>query len=53
MNQTTTRRKRKRKATSEGRFLNSTVAYELGLVRLALEAEREFVREQNLEKSAK
>jgi hypothetical protein len=53
MNQNIIRRKRKRKATSEGRFLNSTVAYELGLVRLALEAEREFIREQNQEKNSK
>ena len=53
MNQTSTRRKRKRKATSEGRFLNSTVAYELGLVRIAIEAEREFIREQIKDKSSK
>ncbi len=53
MNQTSTRRKRKRKATSEGRFLNSTIAYELGLVKLALEAEREFIREQVKDKNIK
>ena len=39
------RRKRKRKPTSNGRFLNSSLTYELGLVRLAIEAEKEFKSE--------
>lgn len=53
MSQVNIRRKRKRKPTSEGRFINSSVAYELGLVRLALEAEREFLKEHAKTKDAK
>lgn len=36
------RRKRKRKPTLGGRFQGSLVAYEMGLVRLAIEAQKEF-----------
>jgi hypothetical protein len=37
------RRKRKRKPTSSGRFVGSTVAYEIGLVRMAIDVQREFI----------
>jgi len=37
------RRKRKRKPTSSGRFLGSAVAYEIGLVRMAIDVQREFI----------
>ncbi len=43
------RRKRKRRPTVTPRFGASTVALEIGLVRLALEAEREF-RENAVDK---
>jgi hypothetical protein len=39
---TNERRKRKRKPTSNGRFIGSSIAYELGLVKMAIEAEKEF-----------
>lgn len=39
---TSERRKRKRKPTSNGRFIGSQLAYELGLVRIAIQVEREF-----------
>lgn len=54
--QTSERRKRKRKPTSNGRFLGSQVAYELGLVKLAIETEKEFKSEharKELEKKIK
>ena len=38
-----TRRKRKRKPTSGGRFQGSLVAYEMGLVRMAIEVQKEFI----------
>ncbi len=38
----TARRKRKRKPTLNGRFINSSMAYELSLVKLAIEAQSEF-----------
>lgn len=37
------RRKRKRKPTLGGRFQGSQVAYEMGLVRLAIEVQKEFI----------
>lgn len=37
------RRKRRRKPTLGGRFQGSLVAYEMGLVRLAIEAQKEFI----------
>ena len=37
------RRKRKRKPTSSGRFIGSPVAYEIGLVRMAIEVQRDFI----------
>ncbi len=37
------RRKRKRKPTSGGRFQGSNVAYEMGLVRMAIEVQKEFI----------
>jgi hypothetical protein len=46
-NQIQERRRRKRKPTSNGRFASSPLAYELGLVRMALQVEREFLIEQN------
>lgn len=46
-NQIQERRRRKRKPTSNGRFSGSPLAYELGLVRMALQVEREFLIEQN------
>jgi hypothetical protein len=42
---TNERRKRKRKPTLNGRFLGSSIAYELGLVKMAIEVEKEFKSE--------
>ncbi|HMO16604.1 MAG TPA: hypothetical protein PKA63_02250 [Oligoflexia bacterium] len=47
LNQMQDRRRRKRKPTSNGRFNSSQLAYELGLVRMALQVEREFLSEHN------
>lgn len=42
-----TRRKRRRKPTMTPRFGPSSVALEIGLLRLALEAQRDFEREES------
>lgn len=47
----TTRRKRKRKPTLTPRFGNSTVALEIGLIRLALEAQREIEKLEEKERN--
>ena len=47
---TNTRRKRRRKPTLTPRFGSSTIALEIGLIRLALEAQREFEKKEEEEK---
>lgn len=44
--QSDTRRKRRRKPTHTPRFGSTTLALEIGLLRLSLEAQREFEEEQ-------
>lgn len=44
------RRKRRRKPTLTPRFGSSTIALEIGLIRLALEAQREFEKKEEEEK---
>ena len=49
----TSRRKRRRRPTLTPRFGTSTVALEIGLLRMTLDMQREFEKQERAEKESK
>lgn len=53
MNQQNNRRKRRRKPTLSGRFGSSTLALEIGLIRMTMDMQKELERKQEQQKDEK
>ena len=53
MSPNTPRRKRKRKPTLGGRFSNSSLALEIGLIRMTIDLQRELERKEQQKEESK